>query len=73
MRRERPAEEAAVLPDEDTRGEKRLVYNELIRAKEFAELAENHARVAKALDEIEEGFFGLTGLSKYQQNLEEVE
>lgn len=69
----RPAEEAAVLPDEDTRGEKRLVYNELIRAKEFAELAENHARVAKALDEIEEGFFGLTGLSKYQQNLEEVE
>lgn len=69
----RPADEAAVLPDEDTRGEKRLVYNELIRAKEFAELAENHARVAKALDEIEEGFFGLTGLSKYQQNLEEVE
>jgi len=69
----RPAEEAAVLPDEDTQGEKRLVYNELVRAKEFAELAENHARVAKVLDEIEEGFFGLTGFAKYQQNLEEVE
>lgn len=69
----RPTEEAAVLPDEDTRGEKRLVYNELIRAKEFAELAENHARIAWKLDEIEESFFGLTGLAMYEKNLEEVE
>lgn len=69
----RDASEAAVLPDEDTRGEKRLVYNELVRAKEFAELAQNHARVAKILDEIEEGFFGLTGLAAYQQQYGEGE
>jgi superfamily II DNA or RNA helicase len=57
--------EAAVLPDEDTRGEKRLVFNELVRAREFAELAENCAEASEVLDEIEEGFFGLDGLSAF--------
>ena len=69
----RLAEEAAVLPDEDMWGEKRLVYNELVRAREFAELAENHAQVTQQLDEIEEGFFGLTGFSSFQLRNEEVE
>lgn len=63
--------EAAVLPDEDTRGEKRLVYNELVRAKEFASLAENRALVMQTLDDIEEGFFGMAGIDAYQT--EEVE
>ena len=58
--------EAAVLPDEDTRGEKRLVYNELVRAKEFASLAENRAQVMQTLSIIEEGFFGLGGIESYQ-------
>lgn len=69
----RLVEEAAVLPDEDMWGEKRLVYNELVRAREFAELAENHAQVTQQLDEIEEGFFGLTGFSSFQLRNEEVE
>ena len=62
----RDSEEASVLPDEDTRGEKRLVYNELVRAKEFASLAENRAQVMQVLDEIEEGFFGMAGIEGYQ-------
>lgn len=62
----RPADEVAVLPDEDTRGERRLAYNELVRAREFAELAENRSQVSMVLDDIEEGFFGLAGLSGYQ-------
>lgn len=62
----RDPEMAAVLPDEDTRGEKRLVYNELIRAKEFASLAENRAQATQILDEIEEGFFGINGIDGFQ-------
>lgn len=58
--------EAAVLPDSETRGEKRLVYNELVRAKEFASLAENRAQVMKLIDEIEEDFFGINGIAGYQ-------
>lgn len=64
----RPANEAASLPDEDTQGEKRLAYNELIRAREFARLAENHAQVSQLLDEIEEGFFGIEGMAAYQNS-----
>lgn len=62
----RNPDEAAVLPDEDTRGEKRLVYNELVRAKEFASLAENRAQVVQRLATIEEGFFGLEGIEGYE-------
>lgn len=62
----RDPDEAAVLPDEDTRGEKRLVYNELVRAKEFASLAENRAQVVQRLATIEEGFFGLEGIEGYE-------
>lgn len=69
----RDVHEAAVLPDEDTRGEKRLVCNELVRAREFADLAENHAAVAQILDEIEEGFFGVNGLATFQNKFEEAE
>lgn len=67
----RDPDEASVLPDEDTRGEKRLVYNELVRAKEFASLAENRAQVVQILDDIEEGFFGIAGIDAFQA--EEVE
>lgn len=63
--------EASVLPDEDTRGEKRLVYNEIVRASEFASLAENRAQIMQTLDEIEEGFFGMAGIDAFQT--EEVE
>ncbi|MBR3313096.1 MAG: DEAD/DEAH box helicase family protein [Atopobiaceae bacterium] len=61
----RPAEEAGFLPDEETCGEKRLVYNELVRAREFAELAENCTEASEILDEIEEGFFGLDGMTAF--------
>lgn len=64
----RPASEAASLPDEDTQGERRLAYNELVRAREFGRLAENHAQVSQVLDEIEEGFFGLAGIAAYQNS-----
>jgi superfamily II DNA or RNA helicase len=53
------------LTAEETRGEKRLVYNELVRAKEFARLAENRIRVSAILDEIEEGFFGINGIKGF--------
>ena len=62
----RKAELAAILPGEETRGEKRLVYNELIRAKEFASLAENRAAANLILDEIEEGFFGINGIAGFE-------
>ena len=61
----RRADLAAVMPDEEVRGEKRLVYNELVRAKEFASLAENRAAANQILDEIEEGFFGINGIAGY--------
>ena len=63
----RPAEEAAYLSDEDISGEKRLAYNELVRAKEFAALAENRAQVSQILDEIEIGFFGDAGITAYER------
>lgn len=63
----RDASLASVLPDEDIRGEKRLVYNELVRAKEFADLAENRSQVVQVLDEIEEAFFGVSGIAGYQE------
>lgn len=66
----RDADMAAILPDEDVRGEKRLAYNELKRAKEFAELAENRAQIMQTLDEIEYGFFGLAGMDSYQESEE---
>lgn len=63
----RTSKEAAMLPEEAMPGEKRLVYNELVRAKEFADLAENRSEVNRLLDEIEEGFFGyIGGIEKYQ-------
>lgn len=66
----RPAEEAAVLPDEDVSSEKRLAYNELIRAREFADLAENRAQVSQILDAIEEGFFGMNGMAAFEAEKE---
>lgn len=66
----RDAGMAAILPDEDVRGERRLAYNELKRAKEFAELAENRAQIMQTLDEIEYGFFGLAGMDSYQESEE---
>lgn len=66
----RDADLASILPDEDIRGEKRLVFNELKRAKEFAELAENRAQVMQQLDEIELGFFGLQGMDAFEENKE---
>lgn len=69
----RPAEEASVLPGEDTHGEKRLAYNEIVRAREFADLAENRAEVSQILDEIEYGFFGPDGIEAYQLQDGEVE
>lgn len=63
----REASLASVLPGEDVRGEKRLVYNELVRAKEFADLAENRAQVVQVLDVIEESFFGVNGIAGYQE------
>lgn len=66
----RPAEVAAVLPEEDVSGEKRLAYNELVRAREFADLAENRAQVSQVLDEIEEGFFGLNGMAAFEAEKE---
>lgn len=62
----REPSEAAVLPEQEMRGERRLVYNELVRAREFEELAENRAQVAQTLDRIEECFFGLGGLESYE-------
>ena len=66
----RPAEDAAVLPDEDVSGERRLAYNELVRAREFADLAENRAQVSQILDAIEEGFFGVDGISAFEAEKE---
>lgn len=67
----RSIDEAGYLPEEETRGEKRLVYNELVRAREFAELAENRAQITSMLDEIEEGFFGLAGIEAYDSEGDE--
>lgn len=64
----RDPEMAAILPEEDVRGEKRLAYNELKRAKEFADLAENRAQIMQVIDEIEYGFFGLAGMDSYQES-----
>lgn len=61
----RSIDEAGYLSEEETRGEKRLVYNELVRAREFAELAENRAQITSMLDNIEESFFGLAGIEAY--------
>lgn len=66
----RPAEEAAFMSDEDLSGEKRLAYNELVRAKEFAELAENRAQVNQMLDQIELGFFGDGGIAGFEKEKE---
>ena len=66
----RPAEEAAFMSDEDLSGEKRLAYNELVRAKEFAELAENRAQVNQMLDQIELGFFGDRGIAGFEKEKE---
>lgn len=48
------------LTEEETKGEKRLVYNELVRAKEFSRLAENRIQASALIDEIEESFLVLT-------------
>lgn len=64
--------EAVVEGGWETPGEKRLVYNELVRAKEFADLAENAAQISKQLYEIEEAFFGLTGFEAFGNDAMEV-
>lgn len=66
----RDPDEASVLPDEDVAGERRLVCNELKRAKEFASLAENRAQVLTEIESIEEAFFGLGGLDTYETKSE---
>ena len=68
----RPAAEAGFLTDEETHGESRLAYNEVVRAREFAELAENRAQVTKILDEIEYGFFGSGGIAAYENEEDET-
>ena len=65
----RSADEAARFPDEGITGEKRLVANELLRAREFASLAKN---LTRTLDEIEEGFFSLAGLDGFLNDSTEV-
>jgi superfamily II DNA or RNA helicase len=66
----RPADEAAFLTEEDLHGERRLACNELIRAKEFASLAENRAQVTQIIDEIEEAFFGDAGIAGFEKEKE---
>lgn len=66
----RPADEVAFLPDEDISGERRLVYNELVRSREFANLAENRAQVYQILDEIELSFFGDAGIAGFEKEME---
>lgn len=63
----RTPEDASVLPDDAIRGEERLVYNELVRAREFAELAENRAQATQILDEIEEAYFGVNGIEGFSE------
>ncbi len=62
----RNEELASVLPENDIKGEKTLVYNELVRAKEFANLAQNRAQVMQTLDEIEDAYFGINGFYSYR-------
>ncbi len=66
----RPAQEVEFLPEEETRGETRLAYNEIVRAREFADLAENRAEVTQLLDELEYGFFGTGGVAAYEAKKE---
>lgn len=61
----RRPEDMLSLTEEETKGEKRLVYNELVRAKEFSRLAENRIQASALIDEIEESFFGVNGISGY--------
>ena len=68
----RPADEAGFLTEEETHGESRLAYNEIVRAREFAELAENRAQVTRLLDEIEYGFFGSGGIAAYENEEDET-
>ena len=68
----RPADEAGFLTKEETHGESRLAYNEIVRAREFAELAENRAQVTRLLDEIEYGFFGSGGIAAYENEEDET-
>jgi len=53
------------LTDEETLGDRRLVYNELVRAKEFARLALNASTASKELSEIEEAYFGINGIDGF--------
>jgi len=57
--------EVASLTHEETVGDRRLVYNELVRAKEFARLAMNSATASKLLSEIEESYFGVNGIEGF--------
>lgn len=53
------------LTKEEMSGDLRLVYNELVRAKEFASLAMNAATASAMLSEIEETYFGINGIDAY--------
>lgn len=62
----RNPEETLSLTPNEMAGEKSLVYNELIRAKEFARLAINAARASVVLGDIEDAFFGINGIEHYR-------
>lgn len=67
----RDPELAAHFTEDRIKGERRLVYNELVRAKEFASLSENRSSVMKILDDIEFAYFGLDGIESYEQRQDE--
>lgn len=61
----RDIEKMISLTREETVGDRRLVYNELVRAKEFARLSLNAATASKELTKIEEYYFGINGIEGF--------
>jgi superfamily II DNA or RNA helicase len=61
----RDIKDVVSLTSEETVGDRRLVYNELVRAKEFARLALNAATASKELSDIEEAYFGINGIDGF--------
>lgn len=59
---------AVHFTEDRIKGEKRLVYNELVRAKEFASLSENRSSVMQVLDDIEFAYFGLDGIESFENH-----
>lgn len=67
----RDPELAAHFTEDRIKGERRLVYNELVRAKEFASLSENRSSVMQMLDDVEFAYFGLDGIESYENRQNE--